>query len=172
VGPFSAGIIILAILYIIFAIVLHFSAYGRYVYIIGNSRDAARYAGVKVNQIKMSLFVTSAIIASLAGLLLAARLGSVRANQGEGFELDIITIVLLGGISIFGGKGTIIGAGLSILVVLNLRNGMSLANYSGSAQSSVVGVLLILSVLIPNLARYLQQFRSTFGHRLRSHTSD
>lgn len=172
VGPLSAGIIIFAIFYVIFAIVLHLSAYGRYVYIIGNSKDAARYAGVKVNQIKMSLFVTSAIMSSLAGLLLAARLGSVRANQAEGFELDIITIVLLGGISIFGGKGTIIGAGLSILVVLNLRNGMSLANYSGSIQSSVVGILLILSVLIPNLAQYFRRFRSQIGLRFRSRSSD
>ncbi len=167
IGPFSAGIIIFAILFVVFAVVLHYSAFGRYVYIIGNSSDAAKYAGVKVGQVKMTLFVISALISSLAGLLIAARLGSVRANQAEGFELDIITIVLLGGISIFGGKGSIIGAGLSILVVLNLRNGMSLANYSGSIQSMVVGILLILSVIIPNFAQYIQRFRSQIQLRFR-----
>ncbi len=170
-GPLSSGIIIFAILFVIFTIVLHYSAFGRYVYIIGNSREAARYAGVKVNQIKMRLFVISAILSSLAGLLIAARLGSVRANQAEGFELDIITIVLLGGVSIFGGKGTMIGVGLSILVVLNLRNGMSLANYSGSVQSMVVGILLILSVLIPNFAQYLQQLRNQLRFRFQPQSS-
>ncbi|PJF41588.1 MAG: ABC transporter permease [Chloroflexi bacterium] len=163
-GPFSAGIVVFAILFVIFAVILHYSAFGRYVYIIGNSRDAARYAGVRVRQVKMILFVLSATISSLAGLLIASRLGSVRANQAEGFELDIITIVLLGGVSIFGGRGTIIGVGLSILVVLNLRNGMGLANYGGNIQTSVVGTLLILSVLIPNMAQYLQRFEG-FGRK-------
>jgi rhamnose transport system permease protein len=156
IGPFSAGIVIFALLFIVFAVVLHFSAFGRYVYIIGNNREAARYAGVRVRRVKMLLFVMSALIASLAGLLIASRLGSVRANQAEGFELEIITMVLLGGVSIFGGKGTILGVGLSCLVVLNLRNGMGLANYSGNIQTSVIGILLILSVLVPNIARQIQ----------------
>jgi rhamnose transport system permease protein len=153
VGPFSFGIIVFAVLFVISLIVLHFTAFGRYVYIIGNNRHAARYAGIKVRQTKMILFTVSGLVASLGGLLLAARLGTVRANLAEEFELDVITMVLLGGVSIFGGTGTLIGVGLSILVVLNLRNGMSLANYSGNIQTAVVGVLLIASVLLPNLLR-------------------
>jgi rhamnose transport system permease protein len=159
IGPFSAGIVIFVLLLIITGVVLHFSAFGRYVYVIGNSKDGARYAGVNVKRVKMTLFVLSSFVASLAGLLIASRLGSVRANQAAGFELDIITMVLLGGVSIFGGKGSIVGVILSILVVLNLRNGMGLANYSGNIQTSVVGVLLILSVLIPNAAQYLNRVR-------------
>ena len=77
----------------------------------------------------------------------------MRGNTAEGFELDIITMVLLGGVSIFGGTGTLVGVGLAILLILNLRNGMSLVNLSGSIQTGVVGVLLILSVLAPNLAQ-------------------
>ena len=73
--------------------------------------------------------------------------------MAEGFELDIITIVLLGGVSIFGGSGNLVGVGLSILVILNLRNGMGLANITGNTQTSVIGALLILSVLVPNLAQ-------------------
>ena len=84
-------------------------------------------------------------------MLLAARLGAVRGNTAEGFELDIITMVLLGGVSIFGGSGTLYGVLLSILIILNLRNGMSLANMPGHIQTGVVGILLILSVLVPNL---------------------
>ena len=73
--------------------------------------------------------------------------------MAQGFELDIITIVLLGGVSIFGGSGNLVGVGLSILVILNLRNGMGLANITGNTQTSVIGALLILSVLVPNLAQ-------------------
>ena len=159
VGPLSAGIVIFVILLAVFAIILHLSAFGRYVYIIGNNQDAARYAGVRVKRVKMTLFVVSGLIAGLAGLLLASRLGSARADVATGFELDIITIVLLGGVSIFGGTGTLLGVGLSILVVLNLRNGMGLANYSGSVQTTIVGILLILSVLGPNIAQYLLRLR-------------
>jgi rhamnose transport system permease protein len=86
----------------------------------------------------------------------------VRASTAEGFELDIITIALLGGVSIFGGKGTMAGVALSILLVLALRNGMNLLSITGNTQSTVIGVLLILSVLIPNLA---QEFQAWWNRR-------
>jgi rhamnose transport system permease protein len=167
IGPVSFGIVVFAILFVICLVVLHFTAFGRYVYIIGNNRNAARYAGIKVQRIKMMLFVMSGLVSSLGGLLLAARLGTVRANVAEEFELDIITMVLLGGVSIFGGTGTLVGVGLSILVVLNLRNGMSLAHYSGNIQTSVVGVLLIASVLLPNLMRDARRLRRWQALRFR-----
>jgi rhamnose transport system permease protein len=126
------------------------------VYAIGNNAQAARYAGVRVKLIKLALFGVSGLVAALAGILYGARLGSVRGDIAAGFELDIITIVLLGGVSIFGGSGNIIGVGLSILVILNLRNGMGLANITGNTQTSVVGALLILSVLVPNLVHALK----------------
>ena len=150
-GPLTLSLIIFFILFAVFAVVLHASAFGRLVYVIGNNAEAARYSGVKVKRIKMSLFMISGLIAALAGLLYAARLGSVRGDMAEGFELDIITIVLLGGVSIFGGSGNLLGVGLSILIILNLRNGMGLANITGNTQTSVIGGLLILSVLVPNL---------------------
>jgi rhamnose transport system permease protein len=159
IGPVSFGIVVFVILFVVCLIVLQYTAFGRYVYIIGNNQGAARYAGIKVRQTKMILFTLSGLFSSLCGLLLAARLGTVRANAAEEFELDIITMVLLGGVSIFGGTGTLVGVGLSILVVLNLRNGMSLAHYSGNIQTSVVGVLLIASVLLPNLMRDARRFR-------------
>ena len=77
--------------------------------------------------------------------------------MAEGFELDIITAVLLGGVSIFGGKGNLVGVGLSLLVILNLRNGMGLADITGNTQNYVIGGLLILSVLIPNMWQDLQK---------------
>ena len=150
-GPLTLSLIIFFVLFAIFAVVLHASAFGRLIYVIGNNAEAARYSGVKVRRIKMALFIISGLVAALAGLLYAARLGSVRGDMAEGFELDIITIVLLGGVSIFGGSGNLVGVGLSILIILNLRNGMGLANITGNTQTSVIGGLLILSVLVPNL---------------------
>ena len=156
VGPLTVSIIIFFILFLIVAVALHGSGLGRLVYAIGNNAQAARYAGVRVKLIKLALFGVSGLVAALAGILYGARLGSVRGDIAAGFELDVITIVLLGGVSIFGGSGNIIGVGLSILVILNLRNGMGLANITGNTQTSVVGALLILSVLVPNLVHALK----------------
>ena len=156
VGPLTISIMIFFILFVIVAVTLHGSGLGRLVYAIGNNTQAARYAGVRVKLIKLCLFGASGVVAALAGILYGARLGSVRGDIATGFELDIITMVLLGGVSIFGGSGNIIGVGLSILVILNLRNGMGLANITGDTQTSVVGALLILSVLVPNLMHTLK----------------
>ena len=154
-GPLTLSILIFVILFAVIAVVLHGSALGRLVYVMGNSLEAARYSGVRTKRVKMILFVASGVIAALAGLLYAARLGSVRGDMAQGFELDIITIVLLGGVSIFGGSGNLVGVGLSIFVILNLRNGMGLANITGNTQTSVIGALLILSVLVPNMAQLI-----------------
>jgi len=147
---FAAGIILAVIL-------LQYSGFGRYVYVIGSNKDVARYSGVRVRRVKMWLFMASGLVSALAGLLYAIRLGAVRGSTAEGFELDIITMVLLGGVSIFGGTGSLFGVLLSILIILNLRNGMGLANISGHVQTGVVGILLILSVLVPNLASRIQE---------------
>jgi rhamnose transport system permease protein len=119
--------------------------------VLGNNIQAARFSGVRIARLRLAIFTLSGLIAAIAGVLLAARLGAVRGSTAEGFELDIITIVLLGGVSIFGGRGTMSGVILSILLILNLRNGLGLANVTGNTQTGVIGVLLILSVLVPNL---------------------
>jgi len=158
VGPFPLALLIFFLLVILAIILLEYSGFGRYVYVIGNNRDVAEYSGVKVDRIKTSLFIASGAIAALAGLLFAARFGAVRGDLALGFELDIITMVLLGGVSIFGGSGSIFGALLSIMIVLNLRNGMSLANITGHLQTGVIGILLILSVLIPNMTQTARDY--------------
>ena len=138
-------------------ITLERGAFGRKVYVIGNNADVARFSGVAVDSVKLRLFVTSGLVAGLAGILFAARLGSVRGSLAEFFELDIITMVLLGGVSIFGGSGTMFGVALAVFTVLNIRNGLGLANVDGIIQTGVIGVLLIASVLLPNLVRRLGQ---------------
>jgi rhamnose transport system permease protein len=152
VGPFPFALLVFFGLLIFGIIILQYSGFGRRVFAIGNNRDVARFSGVRVPRIKMILFIASGMISALAGLLLAARLGAVRGDLAYGYELDIITMSLLGGVSIFGGSGSLYGVFLSILIILNIRNGMSLANFSGHFQTGVIGILLILSVLIPNMA--------------------
>ncbi len=125
--------------------------FGRQVVVIGTNAEVARFSGLNVARVKTVLFLMSALVSALAGLLYAARLGSVRGDSATGFELDIITMVLMGGVSIFGGKGSMVGVFLSILIILNLRNGMALMDITGHIQTGVIGILLIGSVLLPNL---------------------
>lgn len=163
-GPVTLAIIVFFVLLLFSIIVLQRSGFGRYVYVIGNSSEVARYSGVNVRRVKMILFIVSGFIAAFAGLLLAARLGSMRGDTAAGTELEVITMVVLGGVSIFGGTGSMIGVFLSILIVLNLRNGMGLLNITGEIQTGVIGLLLILSVLSPNI---IQRVREIWNRRHR-----
>jgi rhamnose transport system permease protein len=159
IGPIPLSLIIFLVLLIGGALVLHRTGFGRKVFFIGTSVEVARYSGVNIARVKTILFAASGIISALAGLLYAARLASVRGDAAFGFELDIITMVLLGGVSIFGGRGSMLGVFLSILIVLNLRNGMALINITGHIQTAVIGTLLILSVLGPNLIQMWSERR-------------
>jgi rhamnose transport system permease protein len=154
------GLLVLA------AVVLGSSGFGRRTYVIGSSKDVALYSGVGVRRHKITIMVISAVTAALAGILLASHLGAVRGSTAIGWELDIITIVLLGGVSIFGGSGTMLGVFLSTMLVLNIRNGLGLTNVAGHTQTGVVGLLLILSVLVPNLIERYQAWarRRSLAH--------
>jgi rhamnose transport system permease protein len=143
-------------LLIIAGVVLGRSGFGRRTYVIGSSKDVALYSGVGVRRHKIIIMTVSATTAALAGVLLASHLGAVRGSTAFGWELDIITIVLLGGVSIFGGSGTMLGVFLSTMLVLNIRNGLGLSNVAGHTQTGVVGMLLILSVLLPNMIESYQ----------------
>jgi rhamnose transport system permease protein len=160
VGRVSFALILFFIGIVVAGVILQRTAFGRSVYVIGNNPQVGRYSGMNVARTKLTLMTASGFVAGLAGLLLAARLGSVRANLAEGFELDIITMVLMGGVSIFGGLGNMVGVGLSIFIILNIRNGLGLARVAVSTQTGVIGALLILSVLLPNLVRRLAARRS------------
>jgi rhamnose transport system permease protein len=155
IGRFSFALIFFIAEIVLAGIILHRTAFGRSLFVIGNNANVARYSGVNVTRDKMIIMTASGLFAGLAGVLFASRLGSVRGDLAVGFELDIITMVLLGGVSIFGGSGTMVGVALSILIVLNIRNGLGLANVDQNTQTGVIGGLLILSVLVPNLVARL-----------------
>lgn len=157
IGPIPFALIAFFILFLVLYVLLQRSGFGRQTYIIGTNREVAAFAGIDTGRHKMILFMMSGLVSAFAGLLYAARVGAVRGDVALGFELDIITMVLLGGVSIFGGSGTLVGTLLAILIVLNLRNGMALLNITGHIQTGVIGILLISSVLLPrvNLAALL-----------------
>ncbi len=151
--PFA--LLVFAVLALIFGLVLHKTTFGRYLYAIGSNEPACRYSGVPVERIKIIIFVLSGVMAALAGFILAARFGSTRPDIGTGLELTVITITVLGGVSIYGGSGTMVGAILALVLVGLLRFGMGLVNVQGQVQAIVIGLLLILSILLPRLGRQL-----------------
>ena len=151
IGPFPFSLVSFLVLFLLCWVVLQQTGFGRKTYVIGTNRDVADFAGIDTARHKAILFIASGLVSAFAGLLYAARVGAVRGDVAFGFELDIITIVLLGGVSITGGSGTLLGTLLSILIVLNLRNGMALLNVTGHIQTGVIGLLLIVSVLAPRI---------------------
>lgn len=159
-GPFPLALILFFVGLAAAWVILERGAIGRKVYVIGNNAEVARYSGVAVDRVKLRLFITSGLVAGFAGILFAARLGSVRGSLAEFYELDIITMVLLGGVSIFGGSGSMLGVFLALFTVLNIRNGLGLANVDGIIQTGVIGALLIASVLVPNIAHRFGQASS------------
>lgn len=147
----------------IFGLVLHKTAFGRYLYAIGNNQDAVIYSGISVSRIKIVIFLLSGAMSALAGLVLAARFGSTRPDIGTGLELAVITATVLGGVDINGGKGTMIGAVLSLVLVGLMRFGMGLLNIQGQVQSIAIGILLIISILLPNIASTIRQPKTRIG---------
>lgn len=151
------SLVVFALLASIFAVVLHRSWIGRQIYATGSNAEAAKFSGVRVLRLKLSLFVVSGLMAALAGIILTARLSSARSDNALGFELDIIAAVLLGGVFIFGGRGSLGGVILALFLIATLRTGLSLADVSSNVQIALVGALLILSVLGPNVAGRIRE---------------
>ncbi len=150
------SLLIFAILVVIFGVALHLSHWGRQLYAMGNNKEAARFSGINVGRVKLILFILSGVIAALAGVIFTSRFSSARPDNAVGFELTVVTVVLLGGVNIFGGRGSLLGVVLAIFIVGVLQDTLSLLNVSGDIQSLAIGLLLILSVLGPNIARRIQ----------------
>lgn len=161
--PFSVALFV--VFAIVFGLVLHRTTFGRYLFSIGNNESATVYSGVPVAKIKFFLYTLSGFMAALAGLILAARFGSTRPDIGTGLELSVITAAVLGGVDINGGKGTMLGAVLSLLLIGLMRFGMGLLNIQGQVQGVAIGSLLILSILIPGLVQGVSGVRRNFNWR-------
>jgi rhamnose transport system permease protein len=144
--------ILFVVLAVIFGVTLHRTTVGRSIFAIGANDEAARFAGLRVKRIKFWLFVVSGAIAALAGIVYTLRFGSARGDNGSGLELSVVACVLLGGVSIFGGRGHLLGVIVAVFLLGTIRNALTLNNVSSDALTIVTGGLLLLSVLGPSIA--------------------
>jgi rhamnose transport system permease protein len=160
---FSAAVFI--VLAVIFGVVLHYTPAGRSIYAMGASPEAAMFAGIRVKRIKTLLYIVSGVVCSLAGVLLTFRLSTSVNSNGLGLELDVVAVVLLGGVSIFGGKGTIVGVVLGVLAFAGIQNALLLTNFNQEAASIPVGGLLLVSVFVPNMAALTRRIRGVIARR-------
>ncbi|RZT15013.1 monosaccharide ABC transporter membrane protein (CUT2 family) [Kribbella sp. VKM Ac-2569] len=155
--PFPNVLIIIVVLAVVFGVVLHATPVGRAVFAVGASEQAARFAGVRPGRLKFWLYVAGGLVSGLAGVLWTLRYSSARADNGAGLELAVVAAVLLGGVSIFGGKGALAGVVAGVVLLGSLQNALRLSDVSNEALNVVTGVLLIASVLGPNLANRLRR---------------
>ncbi|MBV9219136.1 MAG: ABC transporter permease [Methylobacteriaceae bacterium] len=139
----------------LFALVLQASTIGRRIYAIGGNPSAALYSGVRVDRTRFALFVVSGLVCALAGIVFTARLANARADNAVGLELDVITTALLGGVSVFGGRGKLTGVLWALVLIATLRNVLGLEEIGGQAQGTIIGLLLILTLLASNAAQRL-----------------
>ena len=149
-----------AVLAIVAVLVLHATPVGRSLFATGASEEAARFAGIRVKRLRLSMFVATGVMSSLTGVFWALHYASARYDNATGLELTVIASVLLGGIDFDGGKGTLGGAIAGIFLLGVLQNVMSLLNVSAQSQIVVTGVLLVISVLGPRVGRQISRSRA------------
>jgi len=147
-GPIPIPVLIAFLLLALFFYVLHYTTFGRYVYAVGGNPQAARLSGLPVDRIRIAVFVIAGILAALSAFILASRLNSGQPNAGLGFELQVIAAVILGGISLTGGVGTLAGAFIGILILTVLSNGLVLLNVSSFYHDIARGIVIILAVYL------------------------
>ncbi|MDK4735480.1 ABC transporter permease [Rhizobium sp. CNPSo 3490] len=160
VWVFSFEFVLFIVLAILFAILLHATNFGRQVYAIGNNDFAARFSGIPVERVKFILFLLTGIMSGIAAVCLTSRLGSTRPSIAQGWELEVVTMVVLGGISILGGSGTIGGVVIAAFVMGLVTFGLGLLNVPGIVMSIFIGLLLIITIAIPILARRIKLMSS------------
>jgi len=155
--------ILFAILLVVFAIVLHFTPFGRGIFAIGLSSEAARFSGVHVERTKFILFVLTGTVSALAGIYYTLRFGSARGDNATGLELSVIAAVLLGGVSIFGGRGALHGVIAGVLLIGVLGSALRLANVTSDVINIITGVLLVASVVSTSVLNWVRTKRTRPG---------
>jgi rhamnose transport system permease protein len=153
VGPISIELTLFIGLAIVFGLLLHATRWGRAIYAIGANPVATRFCGIAVERYRFGLFALTGLASGLAAVLLTSRLGSTRPSIAQGWELEIISIVILGGVSVWGGKGSMLGVVLAALLFGLTTFGLGLMNIPGIVMSIFTGALLILVVAVPALVR-------------------
>lgn len=149
--PIPFSLVLYILLAIIFGFILHKSSFGRYVYSIGNNEQACKFSGIPVEKIKVILFTLTGFMSGLGAIFLTSRLSSIRPDIGSGLELEVIATVVLGGVSILGGSGNMIGVVLSLFLIGLLTYSMNLLNIPSQVITIIMGTLLVSTVLLSNI---------------------
>ncbi len=159
VGKVPVILIAFIVCAVVFWILLHKTSFGRRIYGMGSNLTASRYSGVKTDSIIMIVSVLTGLMAGFTALFLTSRMGSTRPNVAQGYELEVIAMVVLGGVSTSGGKGRLAGPLLAIFIIGFLNYGLGLVNVQAQVLLIIVGLLLILSVLVLNV-RFRERYRA------------
>ncbi|MBA2558715.1 MAG: ABC transporter permease [Propionibacteriales bacterium] len=147
------------VLLVVFITVLHFTPFGRGVYAVGKNEAAARFSGIRVERTKLIVFVLSGVVSALAGLYYTLRFGSSRGDNATGMELQVIAAVLLGGVSIFGGRGALVGVVAGVLLIGVLGSALRLDNYTADVIQIITGLLLVASVVATSVLNWIGSLR-------------
>jgi rhamnose transport system permease protein len=146
--------VVMAVMAVAVGLLLHRTVHGRRLYAIGANRVAARFSGIAVDRYRLGLFVFAGLMAALASVLLTGRIGSTRPNLALGWELDAVTIVILGGVAIEGGRGSIVGCVLAAVLLGSFTFGLGMLNVTGIVMAMIVGALLVGAMVIPRWFKY------------------
>ncbi|MGX8010189.1 ABC transporter permease [Mesorhizobium sp. ORM8.1] len=156
---FSFELALFLVAAVIYWFLLHRTSFGRRVFAIGNNPVAAQFSGVRVGRIKFILFCLTGLMSGIASVLITSRLGSTRPSIAQGYELEAITMVVLGGVSILGGAGSILGVVLAAFIMGLVTFGLGLLNVPGIVMSIFIGLLLIIVIALPIVWRRLREGR-------------
>jgi ribose transport system permease protein len=151
VGPLPAPLAIGIVAFILASLVLRYTRFGPMLYATGGNEEAARLAGINVDRVKIAAFIVAGMLAGLAGLIFTSRIQSGQPNLGAGLELQAIAAAVVGGIALTGGKGTIGGVVLGVLVLTILQNGLDITNVSSYTQQIIIGVVILIAIVIDRL---------------------
>jgi rhamnose transport system permease protein len=149
----SFELVLFGLAALVFWFLLHRTSFGRRVFAIGNNPVGAQFSGVRVHRVKFILFCLTGLMAGIASVLITSRLGSTRPSIAQGYELEVITMVVLGGVSILGGAGSVVGVVLAALIMGMVTFGLGLLNVPGIVMSIFIGLLLILVIALPIIWR-------------------
>ncbi|MGX7876703.1 ABC transporter permease [Mesorhizobium sp. ORM6] len=152
----SFELVLFLVAAVVYWFVLHRTSFGRRVFAIGNNPVAAQFSGVRVGRIKFILFCLTGLMSGIASVLITSRLGSTRPSIAQGYELEVITMVVLGGVSILGGAGSILGVVLAAFIMGLVTFGLGLLNVPGIVMSIFIGLLLIIVIALPIVWRRLR----------------
>lgn len=145
--------VIMLVIFVAAHVVLNYTTFGRHVYAVGGNKEAARISGINTNRVLTWVYVISGALSALSGILLASRINSGQPNAGVMYELDVIAAVVVGGTSLFGGRGSVFGTFIGSMLIAVLRNGLNLLNVGSYVQQVIVGVVILLAVMLDQWRR-------------------